>query len=289
MFTAHFLLLAAAGAIVPAVFMSCSQTAGLPLRTEPVTFVLPSWPPEKDTLYPPLSYWSIQYCSGSSAGTFTVDAKNTDKASFTLEISGGIPCAVTAQPVTRHGNTESAFFYPAGCIYPPDSSIAWEEGFPASVCMQLYLSSESSTDKTADYLAKFNWQKLSGSLKERAAAGGPAWNPWMLDRTAICRAAAAHTFSTKLLVIKNSFSVQTALLRNNAQETSRGTESCSEILLIPQYIHLYKKQCETGTTALKKEYHNRYLYTMQQIAIVTGSDPGSLTLEITAVPLYTEK
>lgn len=278
---------AAAWLVLSAALQSCSADAGLPFRTESVAFTLPAWPPENNVPYPPVSYWDVRYCAGGSSGTLTLGAEDGADVSFTLELTADTPCAVCAQPVTLHGSTESAFFRPAGCVYPAGSSITWEDGFSASICMQLYRASESSGEDTAEYLAQFNWKKFCSVLAEKAAADGPGWDPWMLDRTAVCSAVAARSFSSTLLTVKDCFTVETVLLSEMAAELSSGTGA--ETLFIPRYVPSYREQRETGTAVLKTGTANSYLYTIQQIAVITGADADSMTLEITAVPLYTGK
>lgn len=278
---------AAAWLVLSAALPSCSADAGFPLRTESVLFTLPSWPPENDVSYPPVSYWDVRYCAGNSSGTLTLGAEDAADVSFTLQLAADTPCAVCAQPVTLHGSTESAFFRPAGCVYPAESSITWENGFPASVCMQLYRASENSGEDTAEYLAQFNWKKFCSALAEKAAADGPGWNPWMLDRTAVCSAVAARSFSSTLLTAKDCFTVETTILSDMASEVSSGTDG--EPLLIPRYVPSHREQRKTGTAVLKTGMANSYLYTMRTIAVITGADADSVTLEITAVPLYTGK
>ncbi|MFA6857337.1 MAG: hypothetical protein WCR31_09020 [Treponema sp.] len=283
----YSLILSAAALIISSVFCSCSETADSALRTEPITFTLPVWPPENAVPYPQLLYWNIQYYSGNSSGTFKLPVQDTTGASFKLEIQSGIPCAITAQPVTRTADINQVFFYPAGCIYPADSIISWENGFPASVCMQLYRSPETDTTETSAYLGKFNWKKFCSMLAAKEAGDGSVWNPWMLDKTAICRAIAARSFRTTLLTIKNFFSIETAVLYEKTEKSSDGTDI--GMLFIPRYIPLFKRQRETETILLKKGTANIYLYNMQETAIITGTSGSNMTLEITAVPLYTEK
>ncbi|MCK9170722.1 MAG: hypothetical protein M0P01_09935 [Treponema sp.] len=275
----HFLLLSAA-VIVSAVFCSCTGTAGPTIRTESVTFTLPVWPPEDMVPYPPLLYWDIQFCSGNLSGTCRVFVQDTADTSFSIKTEADIPCAVTAQPVTRIADSNQAFFSPAGCIYPAESTISWENGFPAAVCMQLYRSSETDAAETSVCLANFNWKKFCSTLAAKETAYGAEWNPWMLDKTAVCTAIAARSFGAALLTVKNYFSIKAEILTHR---TDTGMQ------FIPRYIPLFKRQRETETILLRKGAANFYLYNMQQIAIITGTGSSNLTLEITSVPLYTQK
>jgi hypothetical protein len=279
----HSIVSAAAVFLVFTIFCSCSAVPGLTPQTKAVTFALPPWPPEDNVSYPPVSCWDVSYCAGSLTGTLRLSAQNEGESSFTLELPENVPCAVTAQPVTLHGSTGSAFFRPAGCVYPAGSSITWEGGFPASICAQLYCTSENTPEDTALYLSKFNWAKFSSVLAEKAAADRQEWNPWMLDRSAICSAVADRSFSSVLLTMKNCFSMETGLLTVISPETD------TEPLFIPRYVPLYRELRESETIVVKSGALNCYLFTMQQIAVITGSTRDDATLEITAVPLYTGK
>jgi hypothetical protein len=270
-------------AALSAVFLSCSL---LFPPVESVTFTLPEWPPENNAGWPPLSGWDIRYCSGKNTGSFTLTAEGDTAQSFTLELAESALCAVTAQPVTRHTGTDSAFFHAAGCLYPEDSSITWENGFPAAVCMQLYSAAECSTQKTAEYLADFNWQKLTDVLKEKAAGKDGCFDPWKLDKDAVCSAVASHRFRASLLSMKNCITVKTARL---AAEASKRTETgeAAVLLFLPQYIPSYSRQKDSGLTVVKAGIINSYLYTTKEIAVITCTSERDITLEISAVPLYT--
>jgi hypothetical protein len=263
--------------------ISCS---GLFLRTESVTFSLPAWPPENNAGWPPLSCWEIRYCSGEISGSFTLDPEGSAAQPFSLELAGDSPCAVTAQPVTRHNGTDYAFFHAAGCIYPEERSITWETGFPAAVCMQLYAGSGNSTEETAEYLADFNWQKLIDALGEKTAAESICCDPWKFDKDAVCSAIASRKFSTVLLSTKNCITVETDRL---AEEASKHQDSGGKSvpLFLPQYIPSYGRQKDSGLTVVKTGTVNSYLYNIEEIAVITCTSGKDITLEISAVPLYT--
>lgn len=279
----HFIFLfVLPAAALSAVFLSCSL---LFPTVESVTFTLPEWPPENNAGWPPLSGWDIWYCSGKNTGSFTLASAGGTAQSFTLELAGGSPCAVTAQPVTRHSGTDSAFFHAAGCIYPEDNSITWENGFPAAVCMQLYTAAESNAKETADYLADFNWQKMSDVLKEKAAGGDGSFDPWKLDKDAVCSAVASHRFSASLLSMKKCITVEIPRL---AAEASKRTETGKAVpLFLPQFVPSYGRQKNSGLTVVKTGIVNSYLYTTEEIAVITCTSERDITLEISAVPLYT--
>jgi hypothetical protein len=268
-----------------AVFLSCSVLVN---PAESVTFTLPEWPPESDADWPPLSGWEIRYRSGKSSGSFTLAPAGGTAQSFILELAGSSPCTVTAQPVTRHGGTDSCFFHAAGCIYPEDNSITWETGFPAAVCMQLYTAAESSAEETADYLADFNWQKLINTLGEKAAAGSICYDPWKLDKDAVCSAIASRKFSAALLSMKNCITVETSRLAAAASKRTETGETAVPLFL-PQYIPSYGRQKDSGLAVVKTGAVNSYLYSIEEIAVITCSSDRDMTLEISAVPLYTGK
>ena len=290
---------------------------------ERVTFSLPSWPPDGCADFPPLAYWEIR-CAGSAQAGRVMHLEAGAKT-VTLEAASYRPLAVSAQPISRHGKTDAAFFKPAGCIYPQESVLSWESGFAAFICARLYSQgekteadgdAESAEKKNASaknranetingaYLATFNWKKLCDALAEKSADTERPYDPWKTDTEAVCTAIAEHSFGASLLSMKKTAIIAVSELEQKAKEIgatqSNGTAetdgeqsvtdetaAASHTLFIPQYIPLYRAQRETGKTLLKKTGVTSWLYTIQSVAAVQYCADGSPALAISAVPLYT--
>ena len=254
-------------------------------RTEVVTFSLPSWPPDECAEFPPLAYWEIRYAGGAQAGR--VIRLEAGVKNVTLEAAADRPLAVIAQPVSRHGETNTLFFKPAGCIWPHEGELSWESGFAAFVCMRLYSSNEAANGA---YLATFNWKKLCDALAEKSADTEHPYDPWKADTEAVCTAIAEHSFGVSLLSMKKTALIAISELEQKTREIgvpqSDGTDT-SHALFMPQYIPLYRTHRRTGKTLLKKAGVTSYLYTIQSIAAVQYRVGGFPALAISAVPLYT--
>ena len=275
-------------------------------RAEEVTFSLPSWPPYECAEFPPLAYWEIRYAGGAQAGC--VIHLDAGAKTVRLEAAADRPLAVIAQPISRHGETDTLFFKPAGCIYPHERKLGWESGFAAFVCMRLYSPKgrasggaesannentvKSRADETANgaYLATFNWKKLCDTLAEKSADTEHPYDPWKADTEAVCTAIAEHSFGAPLLSMKKTALITISELEQKAKEIgvpqSGGTET-SHALFMPQYIPLYRTQRKTGKTLFKKIDITSFLYTIRSIAAVQYRADGIPALAISAVPLYT--
>ena len=274
-------------------------------RTEEVTFSLPSWPPDECAEFPPLAYWEIRYAGGAQAGC--VIRLDAGAKTVSLEAAADRPLAVIAQPISRHGETDTLFFKPAGCIWPHERKLGWESGFAAFVCMRLYSPKgrtsggaesangntvKSRADETANgaYLATFNWKKLCDTLAEKSADTEHPYDPWKADAEAVCTAIAEHSFGAPLLSMKKTALITISELEQKAKEIgvpqSGGTET-SHALFMPQYIPLYRTQCKTGKMLFKKIDITSFLYTIRSIAAVQYRADGIPALAISAVPLYT--
>lgn len=278
-------------------------------RTEAVTLSLPSWPPDECAEFPPLAYWEIRCAGGADTGRVMRIAAG--EKSVTLETASARPLAVIAQPVSRHGTTQAAFFKPAGCIYPHERDLSWESGFAASVCMRLY--SPNGGTANGAYLATFNWKKLCDAVTEKSADTERPYDPWKTDAEAVCTAIAGHSFGASFLSMKKTALMTIAELEQKAKaigsaqsnagteigtsQSASGTESgehqvhtgkgAPHALFIPQYIPLHLAHRKTGKTLVKRVGVTSWLYTIQSIAAVQYDADGAPALAISAVPLYT--
>ncbi|MBQ9495079.1 MAG: hypothetical protein IJR50_05510 [Treponema sp.] len=242
-------------------------------RTTSVSFALPAWP--QDAGFPSLAYWHVYSTNGADC------VVQSEIASISLEVSPITPVAIIAQPITKHGEREAAFFHPAGCVYPATNEITWQNGFAAATCMNLYNASSNEKVETARYLASFNWKKMCDSVL--AKSNNTLYDPWKADMHAVCSSIAAHSFSVSLLAMKRTMEIEMAFLAQLA--TARGMHNA---YFLPQYVPLYETQRASGKTVAKRGDVNSFLCTEQTIAVVMPPATGSvMTLEISAVPVYT--
>jgi hypothetical protein len=261
----HSFFIFAAASVVTAGLTSCG---GLFSAAETVSFTLPSWPPDSDAEYPPLAWWEAEYSAGGKPEIFRISADRSGKTAE-VEVPKGRTCALLVQPVTDHSGITSSFFYPAGAVYPCTPELSWRNGFTASVFLSLCTAENAAgTDEaqTSSYLSRFNWNRLSSSLPG---------NPWLLDRTAVCRAIASHDFSSSLLSVSHCLKLPAAQFGYTAGA------------MMPQYIPSYESQRRTEELDVRSGSPSCYLVTMQKIAVITAADGDNATLEISAVPLYT--
>lgn len=182
---------------------------------EAVTVKLPDWPPrEKNSPespavpltdsqqgsrpdsqpavsfnFPPLSRWLITIYKSSGSQSFYA-AADCRELSFTIKKN--MAASLTAQPLTRlYGGGESAYFYPAGFLYPAavasgadgtavsEGAACWEQGFLADILGQLTSSRAEtgvSQKRLETFLNSFNWSKAQQSIEKNCQ------NPWLIDR-----------------------------------------------------------------------------------------------------------
>lgn len=256
-----------------ALFAASLTACAFSRQTTSVSFALPAWPPNAD--FPPLAYWHVHSTNGADC---TVQPEIT---SLVLDVSSATPVAIVAQPITKHGETEAAFFHPAGCVYPATSEITWQNGFAAATCMKLYNASSNEKTETARYLASFNWKKFCDAVLTKSH--NALYDPWKADIHAVCASLAAHSFSASLLSMKRTMEIETATLTQLA--AARGIHNAH---FLPQYVPLYETQCASEKTVTKRGDVNSFLCAAQTIAVVLPSATGNaVTLEISAVPVYT--
>ncbi|MBQ9630470.1 MAG: hypothetical protein IJR49_02655 [Treponema sp.] len=260
---------------VTPLFSSCTH------RENFVSLSMPDWP--KD--FPPLSHWVVQYRIGNTAKTFRVRGENC----VLIPTTKSIPCAVVAQPVCILGGKEYEFFKVAGCVYPASKVLSWEDGFTASVCLQIYNSSLESGElqfseylaeknhaknsQTGVYLSKFNWQKFSETLRKKQNESPIPYDPWLCDITAICKGIANHSFNANLLSMKNYTTISCSAVLEKAPLAT---------YFFSQYIPLNKSTNDVFT--VRKDGVTKYLCSEENILYISIKNS---TLEISPLPLYT--
>lgn len=193
-------------------FASCKNVSA-PDETENVAklpeFELPLWPPQNASRenYPELVRWEVKYFNGEKICTSEISAAETK---IDLPELANFVAPIAAQPITRHSEEELAFFLPAGCIYPFETKIAWEDGWTASVGISaaeqlifgetLEIADKSDDDESgekepatvtigtgdaAKILEQFNWEKYIATVREKMVEDEKgrkvSYNPWVND------------------------------------------------------------------------------------------------------------
>lgn len=182
------------GATAVAAAVSCSQEI-----SSAAEIPLPEWPPENSSEWPEIQSWNIILTDADGSKNFSVSA---DKKFLELEISGSGPVSVLAEPVS----SDFKFFCPAGTVLPFEKEFSWEGGFTADCLKKFYLSAAQRNSKSAaeNYASKFNWQKITRTLKEKAEKNSVFYNPWLLDQEKILVSIENGTFTAAKLSLKKT-------------------------------------------------------------------------------------
>lgn len=169
-------------------------------------FELPAWPPQNDSreIYPSLVRWEVTFFDGEKVHTREVLPSETQISLSEIE---GVITGVVAQPITRHGDEELAFFLSAGCIYPYERKITWTDGWVASVANSVarqvvygeVIEVEDDDDDgdggsteialgTGDakaVLSQFDWQKYAATVRAKTVEDDFGkkimYEPWIND------------------------------------------------------------------------------------------------------------
>ncbi len=170
---------------------------------------LPQWPPcdAYQSAYPELSRWVISTSLGETFST--VDG------TINLTVPKNLPMAITARPITKSGTAkesyESAFFKPAGLIYPYRKVyLTWEGGFLADIMLRLCQSKKETgiTDEhIQDFLCSFNWKKAQESIDSKITKAlsrdegdnQKFYNPWLCDCPTLLTNLSFAEFKTSFL------------------------------------------------------------------------------------------
>lgn len=179
---------------------------------------LPEWPPENSKNWPPLDSWKITVTSASSSKSFEVQV---EKKSFLLEIpkeESFFPISIIAQPKTF----KIDFFEPAGMIFPYEKNISWRSGFSSEILKKIYinLAISNSKETVENFVAKFNWEKFSESIKLKANTNKTFYNPWLLSEEEVLKSISAENFSASLLNLKKckTFSYESFFNKNSENQ-----------------------------------------------------------------------
>lgn len=232
-----------------AMLASCSALGGNDDGNQIITS-LPSWPPYGDEAFPPLDHYQIRIASAGGQEVFSVP--NGGK----IMIETQDVTAVIVQPVTRHNGTLAAFFRPAGCVLPASANAAWEGGFSAVVCADIFLSSMAtdaiSGKEIGIILSKFNWIRFAQEMSSRSidtkSGGGEeiVCDPWTLDKNKIINCILTNKFTASDITPTKASSNRAI---KNADEL-RALNNLMDYPLLPRYIGSYKQQQRNGKMRL---------------------------------------
>ncbi|GMO60921.1 MAG: hypothetical protein Ta2A_06980 [Treponemataceae bacterium] len=183
---------------------------------EKVTIPFPAYPPD----HPPPTAWRVVYEKDGKAVALELPG---GRKTVDLVFEKNVPSAVLVFPLT----SGTAFFKPAGCIYPFFRAASWEHGFASEVLLDILTKTQNQSRAKA--LARtFNWQRLCTEIDALSAATGnaagnsdaPIYNPWNLSKERIITAILTKNFSKRLLNQPQSVPVQIALTPINSSATS---------------------------------------------------------------------
>lgn len=213
---------------------------------------LPAWPPYGEAEYPPLAYYKVRIIKADGEETLQVPSG----AHIMVESNEGSITAVIAQPVTKHGDAQAAFFRPAGCVLPATAQMSWAGGFAAEVCKNVLQLSTVSSDATNNLLSKFNWARFTSEVHSRSndtkslAESNLAvvCDPWTLDPVRVAKSILYKDFTATSItptVAADKRTVQDVPYLLSLDNTLE-----AEKPLLPRYVEAYTQQKDNGKVRL---------------------------------------
>ena len=276
---------------------------------EELVLTLPEWPPQGSIKerYPPLSRWEITMVnatlsepmpaqteerpsSGISegyAGGIPLTTFFTDEGSLAVRFTRNSPAAIMARPVVLIDQTaaESAFFAPAGLLYPyRKESLTWEEGFLAH-CLQRLLRSGEETGMSREhilaYAARFNWKKAQESIEKKLAQHG---NPWLIDDFQILDNISYGEFKASFLNASSCITADETILERCGIKESDGTlPILSSFIPENEFIQAEK------SVIIKKNSENLFYSGQDYGIILQGSSLKNLSAGYVKLPIFIEE
>ena len=247
-------------------FLSCSGEIESKIR-----FSLPDLP-ENITSAIKTDYWQITFSQGQDIETFII---SRDSKYFTLQLSDYYPAAVLAQPFTKN----TAFFKPAGIIYPYEKNLSWISGFEADTLLKLYSNNFPSNNSTVkNFASRFNWKKFSETIQIQCLNEGNSYNPWNLNQEEILSSISNHTFTARKLNQKKCPNISREDILSNQED----------ILLFYNFIPLNEKSISENSYPISSNHINEFLlYRGEKFQILTISinTDESFSLAINSLPL----
>ncbi len=265
-----FFTLFCAGMIL--VNVSCAQQI-----SSTKEFCLPQWPPENyscrpgnSSAFPEIESWSITVTTADGSENFSV---RPDGKKITLDLEDSSPVSILVRPVT----CGFQFFKPAGMIFPFEDEFSWESGFSADCLKKFYLSAAQANSKNAvkNYASRFNWQKFSGTIKEKSEKSEVFYNPWLLDQQSILLSIENASFSATKLSQKKTCSFYAAELFAEFPEKTILSD------YVPQNF-----SAKNEVLILSKQKINQFLhYENSKILTVSVQGNSSFSLAINSLPI----
>ncbi|MBP3741979.1 MAG: hypothetical protein J6J00_03240 [Treponema sp.] len=251
-------------------------------QCEELLLELPSWPPSDDSQvpYPELSRWLIQI---ENTGSSTCQAFSTNESFISITLDKNAPAAITATPLTTSTLGESAFFMPAGLIYPAEKEqLTWEGGFMASLLQKLIKSREEtgmSHENVKTFLSTFNWKKAQESISQKVNkalevtedSSSSFYNPWLLDSSSILENISLGDFKASLL--------------NNSECFTFSTQNIFQPILsafIPENAFIASQ----NSVLLKKNCPSLFYSTQDCGIIIEGSSEKNISVSICKLPIF---
>lgn len=258
-----FFILFSATAFAAAV--SCSQEI-----SSEIEIPLPQWPPENSSGIPEISAWKVTATTADGSKTFRIGA---NEKILTLETSGGVPVSVLAEPVF----SDFQFFCPAGMILPFENEFSWEGGFSADCLKKFYLSSVQRNSKSAveNYASKFNWAKITQSIKEKAEKSSVFFNPWLLEQEKILVSIENGTFTAAKLSLKKICTFNAAEIFKDFPENK----------IFSDYVPQNFPQAKDSFTFSKEKNSKFLFYENSKIITVEVQSNSSFSLAINSLPI----
>lgn len=251
----------------------------------PAELELPAWPPQNESreIYPELVRWEVTCFDGDVVKTFDVAA---DVAQINLPEITSLVVGVVVQPITRHDDVELTFFYPAGCVYPFDRKINWQDGWVASVANSVakqlvygeVVEIEDDFDNAGEngdgkktealgtgdakyILAQFNWEKYLAVIREKTIEDDYGkkiiYDPW------------ANDFAKFAAYIKNSSTKATSKLNDSDKYAMHVQNVFENIQYYREQVNVKppkKSGLEAGDFSTAKELYMKLTERTKKIA-----------------------
>lgn len=303
-FIAVFLLTAVLFTLV-----NCSQTSNV-YGTEEVIIQLPQFPDvstsNSENTYPRLSRWLIQIEAQNISESYYVGP--TWPLQFSLELPINQPAAITATPVTLINDTnfETAFFKPAGTIYPYNwdnglLQMTWENGFTASIMQSIFRSSletEISRYDINNFISCINWKKFSNTILDytqksketfikKDETSPKFYNPWQLDRELLLENLTNRIFSSDYLKTKYIISVEQSSL-NLPENTICLSSYIPENQIIDEYKSLSLKKNVPQNFMLIENQKNETTQNEYNLQLICTS-AKKVSLEVLYLPILIDE
>ncbi|MCR4734416.1 MAG: hypothetical protein K5829_05385 [Treponema sp.] len=250
--------------------------------------------------FPRVKRWLVQIYGEDGRDSFFVD-----ESEFNISLRKNRLTAITAFPLTALSDCtediekEVLFFSCAGAILPycslnksdsVDLQLTWEDGFSAYILQRLFSGSELDKNLTADFLLKFNWNKLLDLVRSKiensflefensdTCDGICFYNPWLLDVENIVQKIADGTFTASCLNLKGILSFDCL---NCEAVVCRGRRCpLSAFVLENTVIQAY------GRLSVKKNEINLFMIDGLKGILVSGNKEKNLSVKSIYMPIF---